>query len=522
MNKKQTFINAIAAFILMISIGSFNSCKENNAKIMTTSLIPNPVSVELTDHQFEINKKTMIWIDGDSEELLNIGTYFAELLGPATAFDFPIATTIEAPTSGIYFSLQKHESILGEEGYKLKITEDLISLSANEPAGIFRGIQTVRQLLIDKIELSSKQMEIWTIPTGIITDYPEYSYRSSMLDVSRHFFSVEDVKQYIDYLAFYKFNYFHLHLTDDQGWRIEIKSWPKLTEIGGSTQVGGGKGGFYTQEEYLELVEYATDRYITIVPEIEMPGHSNAALASYAFLNCNDTTPDLYTGTDVGFSTFCTSKDSVYLFIDDVIREVAALTPGPYIHVGGDESHATKKDDYHYFINKVQEIVAKHGKTMMGWDETAQANLKDGSVVQLWASPDFAKEAISKGAKLIMSPASKIYLDMQYDSTTPLGLHWAGYIEVDTGYIWDPANLIEGIGRENILGIEAPLWTETILNMDDIEFMVFPRLCGYADIGWSQPSKRDWEEYKVRLAKHKSRFEAMGINFYPSEKVLWE
>lgn len=522
MNNKLTFIHAVLLVMLATSVGFFYSCNEKNVNEMTPSLIPNPVSIEWTDHQFEITGNTKIWIETGNEELADIGSYLSELLKPATGFELSVATISEAPAEGIYLSLQNDESKLGEEGYKLKITENLLTLSANKPAGIFRGIQTIRQLLNDKIESRSFQKENWVIPTCNITDYPEYAYRSSMLDVSRHFFSVKDVKQYIDYLAFYKFNHLHLHLTDDQGWRIEIKSWPKLTEIGGSTQVDGGQGGFYTQQEYVELVEYAAARYITIVPEIEMPGHSNAALASYAFLNCNDTTPELYTGTDVGFSTLCTGKDSVYIFINDVIREVAALTPGPYIHVGGDESHATKKDDYHYFINKVQEIVSSHGKTMLGWDETAQANLNGSSVVQLWASPDFAREAISKGAKLIMSPASKIYLDMQYDSTTPLGLHWAGYIEVDTAYIWDPANLIEGIERENILGIEAPLWTETIRNMDDIEFMVFPRLCGYADIGWSPPSKRDWEEYKIRLANHKSRFEAMDINFYPSQKVPWE
>jgi hexosaminidase len=277
-----------------------------------------------------------------------------------------------------------------------------------------------------------------------------------------------------------------MHLSDDQGWRIEIKSWPNLANHGGDTQVGGGKGGYYTQEQYADIVKYASDRYITIVPEIDMPGHTNAALASYAELNCNGKATDLYTGTDVGFSTLCTKKDITYKFINDVVGEIAEMTPGPYFHIGGDESHATKVEDYIPFINKVQDIVAS-----------------------------------SQGAKVLMSPAIKAYLDMQYDSTTPLGLHWAAYIEVDDAYNWDPATLVPGLGKENIIGIEAALWSETVTNLDEIEYMIFPRLPGYAEIGWTPASMRNWDEYKTRLAKHDSYFKAMGINYYQSKKVPW-
>lgn len=297
-----------------------------------------------------------------------------------------------------------------------------------------------------------------------------------MLDVSRHFFGVNDVKQVIEYLAFYKMNVLHMHLSDDQGWRIEIKSWPNLTIHGGSTQVGGGNGGYYTQEQYKELVNYASDRYITIVPEIDMPGHTNAALASYPELNCNGKAPELYTGTDVGFSTLCTKNEITYKFIDDVVSELAVMTPGSYIHIGGDESHATKVEDYIPFINRVQEIVASHGKQVLGWDEIALSSLKPNSVAQCWASESNAQKAISQGAKILMSPARKAYIDMKYDSLTPLGLHWAAYIEVDDGYDWDPATFIPGIGKENIIGIEAPLWSETVSNLNEIEYMIFPRL----------------------------------------------
>uniref|UniRef100_UPI003567DB72 family 20 glycosylhydrolase n=1 Tax=Draconibacterium sp. TaxID=1965318 RepID=UPI003567DB72 len=333
---------------------------------------------------------------------------------------------------------------------------------------------------------------------------------------------VEEVKQFIDFLAMYKMNVLHLHLSDDQGWRIEIKSWPKLTEIGGQTEVGGGEGGFYTQEQYKELVQYAADRQIMIVPEIDMPGHTNAALASYAELNCDGKARELYTGTEVGFSTLCTDKEITYQFIDDVIRELAEITPGEYIHIGGDESHVTAHDDYVYFVNRVQEIVKKHGKKIIGWDEIANAKLIDDVTVQFWADVENTTMGVAKGAQVLMSPAARAYLDMQYDSTTHLGLHWAGYIEVDHGYDWDPATLVEGITKENILGIEAPLWSETVTNIDEVEYMVFPRLPGYAEIGWTAPGERSWDEYKTRLAKHGKRFEALGIDYYKSALVPWE
>ena len=357
---------------------------------------------------------------------------------------------------------------------------------------------------------------------GTITDYPAFSYRGAMLDVSRHFFGVEDVKRLIDFLALYKMNVLHLHLSDDQGWRIEIKSWPDLAIHGGSTQVGGGKGGYYTQEQYSDIVNYAKERYITIVPEIDMPGHTNAALASYAELNCNGKATELYTGTEVGFSSFCTSHDITYKFIDDVVRELAAITPGPYIHIGGDESHSTKREDYIPFINKVQDIVLSHGKKVLGWDDIAISSLKPNVIAQHWANVKNAKMAVSQGAKILMSPAIKAYLDMQYDKTTKLGLHWAAYIEVDSAYIWDPATLIPGVGKENVIGIEAALWTETITNMKDMEYMVFPRLPGFAEIGWTPSSERNWNEYKVRLGKQGERFKAMDINFYPSARVPWQ
>ncbi len=506
---------------ILFSILTFSCKKQEPTDLTKVSIIPIPVSVEATGSAFSITEETVIYISDDNEELRSVAQYLANKLGPATGFDIKIEANDKVPSLGIYLNIISATNELGLEGYELEVKNELVTISANDPEGVFRGIQTLRQLLPASIEASSVQTDKWDIATGKIVDYPAYEFRSSMLDVSRHFFSKENVKRYIDLISTYKMNTLHLHLSDDQGWRVEIKSWPNLTKHGGKTEVGGGEGGFYTQEDYKEIVQYAAERYITIIPEIDMPGHTNAALSSYPELNCSGQAPELYTGTEVGFSTLCTDKEITYKFVDDVIGELAAMTPGPYIHVGGDESHVTPLEDYVPFINRVQEIVLSHNKKMIGWDEVANAALDTSSTVQYWAEPENTIMGIKQGAKVIMSPAHKAYLDMQYDSASRLGLHWAAYIEVDDAYQWDPANLNEEIAKEVIIGIEAPLWSETIKTMDDIEYLLFPRIMGYAEIGWSPSGLRDWDGYKLRLAQQAKRLKAMEVDYYPSDRVPW-
>lgn len=520
----KALVYALNFVWLALALTGFFSCSsETPARLSEQSLIPMPVSVTATDSVFELTDATDIYVENGSQEIQKIGQYLADNLNPSTGLDIKVIPTGRPSNPGnIYLALNSGDSQLGEEGYELKVTTRGVELMANQPAGLFRGIQTLRQALPARIEMSDKQSGSWQVPTGTIRDFPAYAYRGAMLDVARHFFSVEDVKRYIDLIAAYKMNSMHLHLSDDQGWRIEIKSWPKLTTHGGSTQVGGGKGGFYTQEQYADIVRYAQDRYITIIPEIDMPGHTNAALASYPELNCDDKARELYSGIEVGFSTLCTSKEITYKFVDDVIRELAALTPGPFIHVGGDESHVTPMKDYIPFINRVQDIVQSHGKRMIGWDEVTNASLKPSSVAQYWAKAEYAKSAADQNAKVIISPAKKAYLDMQYDSTTKYGLHWAAYIELDSAYMWSPDKLVPGVTKEHILGIEAPLWTETITTMEELEYMVFPRLPGIAEIGWSPDSVRSWDKYRARLGKHGKRLKAMDVNYYPSKKIDWE
>ncbi len=486
------------------------------------NVIPLPVSVETTGGTFALTATSDIYVEPGTAELTAVGQYLADKLAPATGYRMQVlGTTGPPPANGhIYLTVANRDPALGEEGYELTVTQDSVTLAAYRAAGLFRGLQTIRQLLPPSIESATVQPGPWEIAAGTIRDYPRFAWRGAMLDVARHFFGVDDVKRYIDLLAYYKLNRFHLHLSDDQGWRLMIDSWPNLALYGGSAEVGGGPGGYYTQAEYSDLVAYAQSRYITIVPEIDMPSHTNAALASYAELNCDGKAPPLYTGIEVGFSSLSIAIESTFVFVDDVIRELAALTPGPYLHIGGDEAHSTSAADYVRFIARVQEIVQARGKQMIGWEEIAQSELFSTSIVQHWHS-DLARTAVQQGAKVIMSPASRTYLDMKYDDSTPLGLDWAGCIDVKEAYTWDPATQVDGVSESDVLGVEAPLWSETLETIEDVEFMTFPRLLGCAEIGWSPETGRNWDEYRLRLAAQGPRWAAMGVNFYRSPQIPW-
>jgi hexosaminidase len=253
-----------------------------------------------------------------------------------------------------------------------------------------------------------------------------------------------------------------------------------------------------------------------------MPGHTNAALASYAELNCDGVARPLYTGTEVGFSALCVDKEITYTFIADVVREIAVLTPGAWFHIGGDEVKTLTPEQYVRFIERVQAIVQAQGKQMIGWDEIAPAALLPTSVVQHWRPKTTPAEAVAKGARVIMSVASRAYLDMKYDSTTAIGLSWAGLVDVSTVYDWDPATVADGVPESALLGVEAPLWSETLATMEDVEFMAFPRLIAMAEVGWSRPEARDWNLFKQRLGAHGPRLTALGVNFHRSAQVPWQ
>ncbi|WSY90018.1 beta-N-acetylhexosaminidase [Streptomyces sp. NBC_00873] len=489
-------------------------------------VVPAPASVEAGGPAYAITSNTLIRVEDDSRDARQVAAYLAGVLRPPTGYRLPV--TDEDGHDGIRLELSRDAKDLGAEGYRLQSGRGSITITAHKPAGLFHGVQTLRQQLPAAVEKSSKQPGPWLIAGGTIEDSPRYGYRGAMLDVSRHFFGVDKVKRYIDQLALYKINKLHLHLSDDQGWRIAIDSWPRLAEYGGSTQVGGGQGGYYTKDQYTEIVQYAASRYLEVVPEIDMPGHTNAALASYAYLNCDGVAPPLYTGTNVGFSSLCVNKDITYDFVDDVVRELAALTPGKYLHIGGDEAHSTSHEDYVTFMDKVQPIVATYGKTVIGWHQLTGANPAKGAIAQYWgldgtsaAEKAQVAAAAQNGTGLVLSPADRVYLDMKYNKDTPLGLAWAGYVEVQRSYDWNPGSYIPGAPASSVQGVEAPLWSETLSTSAQVEYMAFPRLPGVAELGWSPQATHDWDTYKVRLAAQGPRWDALGVNYYKSAQVPW-
>ncbi|MFJ5599198.1 beta-N-acetylhexosaminidase [Micromonospora parva] len=455
---------------------------------------------------------------------LAVAEQLAHLLRPATGYPLPVtdATTPE-PAGGIALVLDDTVD-LGAEGYRLDITTDGVRVTASTAAGLFYGVQTLRQLLPAAIESRDPVTERWALPGGTITDAPRFPYRGAMLDVARHFFAVEDVLRVVDHLARYKLNHLHLHLTDDQGWRIAVDSWPKLTTLGGTTEVGGGPGGHYTKADYTRIVTYAADRHITVVPEIDLPGHTNAALVAYPELAPDKIAPPPYTGTEVGFSYVDPADERTYDFVADVLGELAALTPGPWLHVGGDEAFKVKGEVYTGFVERVQRIVAGLGKTVVGWHQLAPAAHLDGRVLQWWGTngedPTTA-EAVRRGAQLIISPGNHAYLDMKYAPDTPIGHDWAGLIDVRKAYDWDPGTHVADVPTEAVLGVEAPLWTESVTSLADIELLLLPRLPAIAELGWSPRATHDWNGFRDRLAGHGPRWETAGITFHRAPEIPW-
>jgi hexosaminidase len=486
-----------------------------------TNLIPKPISYAPGEGVFTLQAEARILVRPGDAQAAQAAQLLAGRLRPATGFRLPvIVSSAAAPAGSLVVALAADDHGLGVEGYALRVRPQGVELSAGGYDSLVYGIQTIRQLLPAEIESPTPLPGPWTLPACSLHDRPRFPWRGAMLDVARHFFDVTAVKRFIDLLALYKMNRLHLHLSDDQGWRLMIHSWPRLAESGGLTQVGARPGGFYTQAEYAEIIDYAHKNAIVVVPEIDMPGHTNAALAAYAELNCNGQAAAPYRGIEVGFSSLCVAKDLTYRFIADVLGELAALTPGPYLHIGGDEAAATPPGDYRLFIERLQPLVHALGKRMIGWEEIAQAALLPGAIAQHWHN-DLVVHAARQGAQAILSPAWCAYLDMKYHPGEKLGLQWAGCVDVRQSYAWEPAALFPDLPESAILGVEAPLWTETLETIADLEYQLLPRLAGIAEIGWSPKEGRSWDEYRLRLGAHAPRLRRLGVNFYPAPEVAW-
>ena len=542
---KLTAVVALSAAIAVTSIPltGMDVKAEDTSAAQTNMIIPKPLeyNADADGGTFSLEADSEIYVSGDPE-VTEIAEYLQEEFGRSTGYELPVSEGSDTSPEDILLAADGDES-LGEEGYTVTVGENGVKVSAYTPHGIFNGVQTLRQLFPADIESTNVVADVeWTASYCEIYDKPEYSYRGAMIDSARHFHSVESVKRQIDHMAKYKINKLHLRLADDQGWRLEIKgetetgeSYDKLRTIGASTScsTNGYRPGQYTQEEFRELAEYAADHYVEIIPEFDMPGHSWAALVSLEYLNSTEdgkphsgnydnTKP--YDGWDVGFSTLECRNENTYKFIEDVISQVAPLYPSEYIHIGGDEAHSTSAEDYTYFMNRVTEIAQKYGKTPIGWqnyDTVVESTVedKDNTVTQYWLT-DGAK--YKEGVKYMVSPANYAYMDMIYDSSCPYGLQWAGPNPIDDAYNWDPTNYLpEGGTKDQIIGIEAPLFGETIATDEAMDYMMYPRLMGHAEIGWTPKENRDWNEYKTRMIAHGERLRNQGIGFFEDENY-WE
>ena len=525
---------------LIINVGCSQSTKsiENATKRVEVSavdyenIIPLPVAAEQGAEYFVLANTQQILVSASQPKLMELAGYLTKEISSHVKPSIQVNVMSEQKLLDVElskFSSDKNQISLfvdseltaGPEAYSIVIKKQLVSIVGGSEAGVFRGIQTLKQLL--PLAGDTKQA---ALNTGIINDYPRFEHRGFMLDVARRFYTVDEVKQVIDYLAEYKYNVFHFHLTDDQGWRIDIPSWPKLTTVGSNSAVGkeSCENCFYSLDEYQEIVQYADERFITLIPEIDVPGHVKAALASYPEeLYCEGDKPDWpYTGIKVRISSLCFSNPKIYDFFDDVVSAVAKRTTGPYIHVGGDETPKwVKHQDYADFMLKASNIISKHGKTMVGWtnDLGSVKGLSGDVVGQDWSTKKHCCEntlnMAENGSKIIMSPANKAYLDLKYDKGAPIGLHWAGYNSIENSYNWDPELMIEGLNANNIIGVEAALWGETITSMTDAQYMIFPRLLSLSEVAWSPQEQRSWSGFNKRLAQKIKYFQQQGINYRP-------
>ena len=550
----------IACFFTFIFFSFLTSFSQNNNLNQAPSIIPAPVEMQMGKGLFKAMPSTAVSIPAKNPEARKIAELLSSTLAAASGFSIPVREGVTTANMGnIILSINgTAEKILGNEGYKLTINQGMISLSANTPAGLFYGVQTLLQLLPANAGKPGSSKDI-SIPELAITDYPRFGWRGLMFDVSRHFFTKDEIKRYIDDMVKYKYNLLHFHLTDDQGWRIEIKSLPRLTEVGAWNVKKTGRfgtfskpdsteprnyGGFYTQDDIRELVQYAKDRYVNILPEIDIPGHSMAAIAAYPELS--GTPGNYYVNSGEKFmewpagahfyglidNTLSPAKENVYSFLDKVFTEVAVLFPFEYIHMGGDETarnYWEKSDDIKklmareklkdldevqsYFVKRVGKIISSKGKKMIGWDEILEGGLAPGAAVMSWRGMKGGIEAAKQGHEVVMSPSTFAYIDyMQGDRVMEPQVYAS--LRLKKAYTFEPVP--EGVNPALIKGGQANLWTEQVYNFRQAQYMTWPRGMAIAEAVWSPKEKRNWNDFVKRVEDHFPRLDAAGIKFAPS------
>lgn len=506
------------------------------------SVIPRPSEMKVAAGAFPLGADTVILVDRGDPEVRAVGDYLAETIRKHTGLTCRVrgVTVDDGTMPARSISLSTHGPDMtprGAEGYSLTVANSAVRISATKPAGLFHGVQTLRQLLPfepRRVTQADGGVErVWPIPCVRLKDKPRYPWRGMLLDCCRHFMTKDFVKRYIDLLAFHKMNVLHWHLTEDQGWRIEIKKYPRLTGIGAWRDREGERyGGFYTQDDIREIVAYAKSRYITVVPEIEMPGHSQAALAAYPELSCTGGPFEVGTRWGVYPDVYCAGNDRVFEFMQDVLTEVMELFPSEFIHIGGDECPKVRweqcdkcqariqaedlKDEHElqsYFIRRIEKFINARGRRLIGWDEILEGGLAPNATVQSWRGMSGAIAAATSGHDVISSPTSHCYLD--YPQTpNPAAPNWMGLITLERIYAFEPTpQVLTAEQARHVLGAEGNIWTERA-PQHRVDHQVFPRLCALAEVTWSPKSLRDWNDFSRRMKTHYRRLDALGVTYY--------
>jgi hexosaminidase len=543
---KKLILTFLSSLLLVFGCGSGSgNLSENNYPI-----IPAPLSLKELPGRFVFGTKSKIVLSKLDGETRLAADLLAVLVSNPTGIKMPVTEGRKAVRGSVFMAIDT--SVNGREGYSISITTSKIIVKAKTPAGLFLAVQTIRQLLPVETEVNSvvADMKV-SVPACEITDAPRFTYRGMHLDVSRHMFPVETIKKFIDMIALQKMNTFHWHLTDDQGWRIEIKKYSKLTETGSvrketivgharnKPQVYDGKpyGGFYTQEEVKEVIAYAKSKFITVIPEIEMPGHALAALASYPELSCTGGPFEVGKKWGVVEDVFCAGKEETFKFLEGVISEVAELFPSEYIHIGGDECPKTRwakcplcqkrisaeglkdeKELQSYFIKRMEKFVASKGKRIIGWDEILEGGLPPAATVMSWRGVAGGIEAAKLGHDVIMTAKTFAYLDYYQCEPKDQPLAIGGYLPLENVYSFNPEfDELSQAEQDHIIGVQGNVWTEYIATPEYLDYMTYPRMIAISETAWTHGSKKDFEDFLARFEFQKKRLDVLGINYFKGE-----
>lgn len=529
-------IKTIGVSLLLAAMTACNNVPEEEKSYnQGINIIPKPVSLVQNEGFFTLKKNTVFY--APTPETKTIAGFIAAKIQASTGYKLGI--TDEEKPSGVISLVIDQALELNKEGYTLDVTPEKVSVRAKTPQGLFYGMQSFLQLLPAEIESPEVVKGIaWKAPSVALKDEPRFEYRGMMLDPCRHFIPVENIKKQLDVLALFKINTFHWHLTDDQGWRIEIKKYPKLTEVGSKRIEGEGNeyGGYYTQEQIKEVVAYAAERFINVIPEIELPGHELAAIAAYPELSCigDSITPRIVWGVeDV---VLCAGKEEVFKFLEDVIAEVIPLFPGEYFHIGGDECPKISwekcplcqkrmrenhlKDEHElqsYFVQRIEKMLTKYGKKMIGWDEILEGGLAPSATVMSWRGEEGGIAAASMNHDAIMTPGGNgMYLD-QFQSdyrTEPVAI--GGYAPLEKVYAYNPVpDTLATAGKGHFIkGVQCNIWTEYIYNTDIMEYRIFPRILALSEIAWTALDKKDYKDFERRIDNALVRLDGHKINYH--------